>query len=61
MTLDPAVRKDLAAIVTGSRILTDEDFKKIETLQLQKEVLSARKGSAKKRKATDTPYATTPV
>jgi len=61
VTLDPAVRKGLAAMVTESRILTDEDFKKIETLQLQKEVLSARKGSAKKRKATDSPYASTTV
>ncbi len=53
LTLDPKVRKELAAQVSLSTILTDEDFKKIEALQLQKEVLSARKGSAKKRKATD--------
>jgi len=54
VTMDPKVRQDLASQVSLSKILTDEDFKKIETLQLQKEVVSARKGSAKKRKATDT-------
>ena len=53
LSMDPQVRKDLASQVSLSTILTDEDFKKIETLQLQKEILSARKGSAKKRKASD--------
>jgi len=52
LSMDPQRRRDLAAQVSLNTILTDEDFKKIETLQLQKEVLSARKGSAKKRKAT---------
>jgi len=39
--------------IAETTILTDADFHKMETLQLQKELVGAKKGSAKKRKATD--------
>jgi protein SDA1 len=51
--LDPATRKEMAKELLSSTILTDEDFKKMEKLQMQKEVVGVKKGSAKKRKASE--------
>lgn len=51
--IDPAVRKEMAKDLISSTILTDEDFKKMEKLQMQKEIVGVRKGSAKKRKASE--------
>ena len=51
--IDPAELRKQAKEVAMSRILTDEDFKRMETLQMQKELVGAKRGSAKKRKASD--------
>lgn len=45
-------RKAMAAAVSGSRLLTQEDFKKIRTVQMAKEV-NAAPGKAQKRKKVD--------
>lgn len=37
-----AQRKELAAAISTTRLLTDEDFKQIEVAQLKKEVTSAK-------------------
>jgi protein SDA1 len=51
--MDPLDRLALAKELISTTILTDEDFKKMEKLQMQKEIVGARKGSAKKRKASE--------
>ena len=51
--IDPAELRKQASEVAMSRILTDEDYKRMETLQMQKELVGAKRGSAKKRKASD--------
>lgn len=38
-----AQRRQLATVVSMTKILTDEDFKKIETAQIRKEVTSAKR------------------
>lgn len=38
-----AQRKELATTVSISKILTDEDFKKIETAQMNKQITSAKR------------------
>ncbi|CAG7831059.1 unnamed protein product [Allacma fusca] len=50
---DPLEQRKQALEIAMTRVLTDEDFRKMETLQMQKEIVGAKKGSAKKRKATD--------
>lgn len=44
-------KKDLAHEVTVDRILTDEDFKRIDAANIQKQITNAKKGT--KRKAED--------
>lgn len=51
--MDPQARKLKALELIQTQILSDEDFKRMEKLQMQKQVVGARKGSAKKRKASD--------
>ena len=41
-----AQRKELATAVSISRILTDEDFKRIETAQMNKQITSAKRKRA---------------
>lgn len=38
-----AQRREMAAVVSTTKILTDEDFKKIEAAQMRKEVTSAKR------------------
>lgn len=45
-------RKAKAAAVSGSRLLTQDDFKKIRLVQMAKEV-NAAPGKGQKRKAVD--------
>ncbi|ODM97594.1 Protein SDA1 [Orchesella cincta] len=51
--LDPQARRLKALELIQTQILTDEDFKRMEKLQMQKQVVGAKKGSAKKRKASE--------
>jgi len=51
--MDPMARHELAKELISTTFLTDEDFKKMEKLQMQKELVSVKKGSAKKRKASE--------
>merc|ERR1712010_105282 len=48
-------KKEKARATTLSRVLTDEDFKKIDAAQLKKQVVGVRKGGkrGKKRKAEE--------
>merc|ERR1712130_1013781 len=48
-------KKEKARAMTLSRVLTDEDFKKIDAAQLKKQVVGVRKGGkrGKKRKAEE--------
>lgn len=51
--LDPQARRLMAMELIQTQLLTDEDFKKMEKLQMQKQIVGAKKGSAKKRKASE--------
>jgi len=51
--VDPQERRMKALELIQTQILTDEDFKKMEKLQMQKQIVGAKKGSAKKRKASE--------
>lgn len=51
--MDPQTRRLKAMELIQTQLLTDEDFKRMEKLQMQKQVVGAKKGSAKKRKASE--------
>ncbi|CAL8111419.1 unnamed protein product [Orchesella dallaii] len=51
--VDPQERRMKALELIQTQILTDEDFKRMEKLQMQKQIVGAKKGSAKKRKASE--------
>jgi len=46
-------RLEKAKDLLYNQVLTDEDFKKMEKLQMQKDLVAAKKGSSKKRKQND--------